>query len=189
MTFFDNEYLYEEEIEELKEGTVFTHNEVVMLFERFKMLDKHNNGFITLNELMMLPEFNSNPLSGLILNAIEDTMNYETMAFPYFFDIMQIFSTRTNQKERCRFLFKSFDMNRDGRICDKVLQQIYRLMFGENCDELKMYSEVKKVLNDYDRGVKGYLNFKDFQRFYTADKSIDELVAIDFENFYAKQKV
>lgn len=173
--------LCEEELEELEEITIFTQQEIKFLFERFRLLDRSNKGFITFNDLMMLPEFHSNPFSGIILTAIEETIKYENMTFPYFLEILQIFHKKTEKKERIRFLFKAFDLNKDGKLCSKVLERLYKILYGEHFDEIDMVYEIKKVLNLFDQGNKGYMNYKDFYRFYNMDSSIDEILKIEFD--------
>lgn len=173
--------LYEEELEELEETTCFTQKEIKILFERFNMLDRNNNGYITFNELMLLPEFHSNPLGGIILNGLEETLNYENMTFPFFLDVLQIFSKKTDKKERIRFVFRALDLNHDGRICANVLVRLYKTINGENCDDVRMFVEVKRVLNMYDQGNKGYMSYKDFCRFYNIDPTIDDILTIEFD--------
>ncbi|KAM0687583.1 Calcineurin subunit B type 1 [Conglomerata obtusa] len=188
MGFLSSRLLYEEELEELEETTCFTQQEIKILYERFKMLDRNNIGYITFNELMMLPEFHSNPLSGIMLNAIEDTLKYENMSFPYFLDILQIFSKKSDKKERIKFLFKAYDLNKDGKICENVLGKLYKTINGENCDDILMAVEVKRVLNAYDHGNKGHLSYKDFCRFYNSDLTIDETLIIEFStNLHSTQ--
>ncbi|KAM0673409.1 Calcineurin subunit B type 1 [Gurleya vavrai] len=181
MGFLTSKMLYEEEIEDLIESTCFTRQEIKILYERFKMLDRSNNGYITFNELMMLPEFHSNPLSGIILNAIEDTIKYENMSFPYFLDVMQVFNKKKDKKDRIRFIFKAIDLNCDGKICANVLMRLYKMINGENCDDVEMTIEIGKVLNVYDSGNKGYLSFKDFCRFYNSDCTIDKILIMEFD--------
>jgi Ca2+-binding EF-hand superfamily protein len=136
----------------------------------------------------MLPEFHSNPLSGLILSAIESVINYENMTFPYFLEVMQIFSAKSDKKERIRFVFKALDINHNGRISKTELLQIYSVLFGGNITEGKAVSEVQKVLSRYDRENKGFLNIKDFVRFYNSEGDMDDILVIDFERNIEKQK-
>ncbi|EJW03458.1 hypothetical protein EDEG_02223 [Edhazardia aedis USNM 41457] len=182
MGFLTSRMLCEEEIEELSETTNFTPQEIKILFERFKLLDRSNSGYLTFNELMMLPEFHSNPLSGILLNAFEQTINYENMSFPYFLEILEIFSKRTDPKVRCNFIFKSLDLNKNCKLTVKVLCKLYKLINGDKCDEVKMIMEVQKVLRNYDLDDKGYLDFDDFCRFYSSDPTIDNVLIIDFKS-------
>lgn len=174
--------LCDDEIDELQEHTIFKPHEIKHLFERFKCLDRSQNGFISFNDLMMLPEFHSNPLSGLILNSIEETLNFENMTFPYFLEILQIFNRRMCKKERIKFLFKAFDIKKDGKLCREVLSKLFQIINGDKCDRLIMDAEVAEVLKQYDQGNKGYLNYKDFSRFYHSDVEIDMVLIIDLES-------
>lgn len=175
-----SQMLCDEEIEDLLESTVFTYHEIELLYERFKLLDRGNRGHITFNDLIMLPEFHSNPLSGLILNAIEEKHGYENMTLIHYIEFMQIFNQKTDKRERIKFLFKVIDINRDGKICKKTLKRLYQILYGDLVDEVDTLIEVKRVLNAFDQGNKGYIGYKDFVRFYNADKEIDEVLKINF---------
>lgn len=172
--------LCEEEIDDLLESTVFTYHEIELLYERFKILDRGNRGYITFNDLIMLPEFHSNPLSGLILNAIEEKHRYENMTFLYFLEFLQIFNKKTEKRERIRFMFKVIDINKDGKICVKILKRLFQILYGEQADEVECDVQVRRVLNAYDQGNKGFIGFKDFVRFYNAEKEIDDILIISF---------
>ncbi|TBU12208.1 hypothetical protein CWI38_0671p0020, partial [Hamiltosporidium tvaerminnensis] len=181
MGILNSRVLCEEEIEDLLATTVFTKQEINILFQRFRMLNRSQQNYITFNELMLIPEFHSNPLSGLILSAIENYIQYENMTFAYFLDFMQLFSHKTDKKERIKFIFSAFDINKDKKICKDVLLNIYTLMNGNSniCIE-QAEASVYRVLSLYDRGNKGYLSYKDFIRFYTSDPSLDKAMVIDF---------
>lgn len=180
MGFLNSRMLCEEEIEDLLEATVFTSHEIELLYERFKILDRGNRGYVTFNDLIMLPEFHSNPLSGLILNAIEEKHKYENMTFFYFLEFLQIFNKKSEKKDRIKFMFKVIDINKDGKICNKILTKLFNILYGDNVDEIETSVEVKRVLNAYDQGNKGYISFKDFVRFYNTEKEIDDVLIISF---------
>lgn len=178
---YNSRLLEEEELEQLIEQSLFTINEIKLLYERFKILDRSCNGYITFNDLMMVPEFHSNPISGILLNAIEETTEFENITFPIYLEVLQIFHRGTNKTIRSKFIFKAFDLNKDGKLCQNVLENLYMLV-NEELDK----AAIKKVLDCYDKGNKGYLNYRDFTRFYKIEK-IDEILILDFNKSIEKQ--
>ncbi|CAD26322.1 CALCINEURIN BETA SUBUNIT [Encephalitozoon cuniculi GB-M1] len=167
--------LCEEEIEELKNTTVFDEREIEHLYERFQFLDRESRGYLTYNELNNIPEFQSNPFSHLIMKSIEKMTDYEKMTFPHFLEFLGIFSERNSKRNRIRYLFDIFDLNGDGRLCRNVLIRINKMMGQDGRVE-----EAENLLNIYDEGGKGYLDISDFTRFYESDPLIDKNMIIDF---------
>ncbi|AFN83431.1 Ca2+-binding protein [Encephalitozoon romaleae SJ-2008] len=167
--------LCEEEIEELKNITVFDEREIEHLYERFQFLDRESRGYLTYNELNNIPEFQSNPFSHLIMKSIEKMTDYEKMTFPHFLEFLGIFSEKASKKKRVRYLFDIFDLNGDGRLCRNVLIRVNKMMGQDGKME-----EVENLLNIYDEGGKGYLDISDFTKFYESDPLIDKNMIIDF---------
>lgn len=180
MGIYADDMLCEEEIEDLLNSTVFTQQEIELLYERFKMLDRQSNGYLTYNDLLYIPEFCANPFNNRILSAMERTIGYENLTFPFFLEIMGIFSPKANVHERIRLLFKVFDFNEDGRLCFEVLSKIYELLMGENHQPERGKEEVEELLLYYDKSKKGYMDYSDFVNFYT-DHNMDKMLLINFE--------
>lgn len=183
MGLLSSTMLCEEEIEELKNTTVFDYREIEHLYERFQFLDKEPHGYLTYNELNNIPEFHSNPFGHLIMKNIERRTDYEKMTFPHFLEFLGTFSEKTNKKHRIKYLFDVFDLNEDGRLCRGVLLRIYRMM-GQQGGE----KETENILGIYDEGGKGYLDISDFTNFYNSDPSIDLNMIIDFSKNLKQRK-
>ncbi|WUR02486.1 putative calcineurin B subunit [Vairimorpha necatrix] len=166
--------LCEEEIEELKNSSVFTEHEIEYLYDRFCYLDKFSVGYLTYKDLNTIPEFEMNPFNKLICNAIERIFDYQNITFLHFLDLVGLFNKKTSVEKRIRFLFDIFNLNRDGRLCKSVLKDIFEIM---GCrDE----AEIGLVLRTYDTKKKGYLDYKDFTNFYFSDPNIEKNMLIDF---------
>lgn len=187
MSFWTNNKLCEEEIEELKKGTIFNVEEIEGLYERFNYLDRSNTGFLTFAELQMVPEFYSNPFSNLFINHLERMNGYEQVSFASYLEFLQVFSSKSSKEERTLFLFNLFDLDKDGKINREDLKKIYRLMNkGEkpvetNKEENK--SEIEEVLDFYDKGAKGYLDQADFQQLYDSDALLEKNMILDFSKY------
>lgn len=187
MGFFTDNMLCEEEIEDLMNSTNFNQKELELLYERFKMLDRQNNGYLTYSDIMFIPEFCANPFNNRIICAMEKTIEYESMTFPFFLEIMSIFSPKSSIHQRIRFLFNVFDLNEDGRLCAAVLSKIYEMLYGNDAVRGTCAKEVGELLRTYDRKHKGYLNYNDFVNFYL-DNNLDRMFLIDFGKDLIKKK-
>ncbi|PWA29613.1 hypothetical protein CCH79_00007890 [Gambusia affinis] len=61
--------LREEEIEEIKKETGFSHSQITRLYSRFTSLDKGENGTLSREDFQRIPELAINPLGDRIINA------------------------------------------------------------------------------------------------------------------------
>lgn len=175
MSIWDSNLLCVEEINELSKNYVFTIPEIECLYERFKYLDKSNSGYLTFAEFHMIPEFYSNPFSKLIMDYIEIQANYEKITFVIFIEFMSIFNERTNPEKRIKFLFDIFDLEKEKKLTKETLLKIHNTICNGN--SLK---EVENLLQDYDQGKKGYLDFEDFCQLYYEDFSLEKNMLFDF---------
>ena len=62
-------HLETEEIEEISEETGFTRPQIERLYDRFKSLDKTNQGYLTREDFIRIPELAINPLGDRIVHA------------------------------------------------------------------------------------------------------------------------
>ncbi|KAG0419907.1 Calcineurin subunit B [Dictyocoela roeselum] len=167
--------LYLEEIEDLEKATVFSHTEIENIYERFKMIDRSNSGQITLQNLLMIPEFTSNPLSYRFIHVLEQYAGDEQITFPVFLDLMQVFSPKYDREKRIKFVFKIFDVNNDGKLCKNVFLKLFKGFVPSNSQA------INEIFIYYDPECKGYLDFKDFYRFYVKN-DYDKLFTLNFDS-------
>lgn len=172
MEVLGNERLTKEELAESSTITVFNKEEIKALYDRFTYLDRTDRGILTFTELKMLPEFDSNPLSPLILGYIEST--YEGMDFASFLDFLSTFSVKTNRRMRIEYVFKILDIDRKGRIECETLEKLQEMMGGTDPEA------AQRTLELYDSDKKGYLSFQDVERMYM-DEEMDAKMVINFE--------
>lgn len=170
-----SQILTEDEIGELAENTVFDEREIEALYERFKYLDRAGCGYLTFAEFQLIPEFDGNPLSPLVLAYLERSSGYRHFNFACFLEFLSYFSEHTEKSVRIAFYFEIFDLCGSGKLTRQVLRRIYELICGE-VDE----QAVSQVLQLYDRNKKGYLSRGDFTRLYNDDESLERNSIIDF---------
>ena len=58
-----------DDIEEISEDTGFTRPQIERLYDRFKSLDKTNQGYLTREDFIRIPELAINPLGDRIVHA------------------------------------------------------------------------------------------------------------------------
>ena len=72
--------LRDEELEEIKKETGFSHSQITRLYSRFTSLDKGENGTLSREDFQRIPELAINPLGDRIINAFfpegEDKVNF-----------------------------------------------------------------------------------------------------------------
>ncbi|GAB1286742.1 Calcineurin B homologous protein 1 [Apodemus speciosus] len=61
--------LRDEELEEIKKETGFSHSQITRLYSRFTSLDKGENGTLSREDFQRIPELAINPLGDRIINA------------------------------------------------------------------------------------------------------------------------
>ncbi|KAI4291665.1 hypothetical protein PAPHI01_0939 [Pancytospora philotis] len=192
--FFKSPLITGEELEDLAGSTVFTEQEVELLYARFTYLDRTGTGVLAYTDLQMLPEFDGNPLSTLIFNHIESIYRKTKFNFSCFLDFLSLFSSKTCKLKRIAFLFGLFDIEDKGRITRHALTEILKMLRGDGLGQdsqidtedareqhtRMLDEEVDRVLELYDRGGKGYLSKGDFARLYNDDESLEQNMLIDF---------
>jgi len=234
---------------------VFVGIEIEILYERFLYIDRNEQGYITTAELLLIPEFSSNPLSFLISSHLETAFSSGKIYFATFLEFLEIFSSKSPREKRIKFLFEIFDLGRKGRLDEETLVKIHEMMVmvvcreesddgeresekeserncrdereGEKERECKEESErerernmdkgeskreskkerersvgtssantnnftastaAKLTLKTYDKNNKGYLTLSDFKDMYLEDKTLDQLMVIDFMEFLPQKK-
>uniref|UniRef100_A0A3P8VM72 Calcineurin-like EF-hand protein 1 n=1 Tax=Cynoglossus semilaevis TaxID=244447 RepID=A0A3P8VM72_CYNSE len=134
--------LREEEIEEIKKETGFSHSQITRLYSRFTSLDKGENGTLSREDFQRIPELAINPLGDRIINAFfpegEDQVNFRGFmrTLAHFRPIedneknknaaaTEPLNSRTN---KLLFAFRLYDLDRDDKISrDELLQVLEKV--------------------------------------------------------------
>ncbi|KAL6120442.1 hypothetical protein NUSPORA_02831 [Nucleospora cyclopteri] len=176
MSFF-TEHLNNEELEYLEKNTVFSSDEIVYLFNRFCYLDRRKCGYLSYTDFQLIPEFVSNPFCDLIVGYIEEYITEdEKLNFAYFLDFLKLFHAATPKSARINYLFNLFDLNKDHKLCIKVLSKIMQIIGVKEAE-----NAAGETLKQYDIGQKGFLDIFDFTRLYNEDDNLEKILVIDFK--------
>ncbi|KAJ1504908.1 Calcineurin subunit B [Coelomomyces lativittatus] len=141
----------------------FTKYEVKRLHKRFMKLDKDGNGYIDKEEFLSIPQIANNPLLNRLI-AIFDEDGGGDVDFQEFINGLSAFSVRGNKESRLKFLFKVYDMDRDGFISNGELYLVLKMMVGSNLNDQQLQQIVDKTIMEADEDGDGKISFIEFMK-------------------------
>ncbi|XP_004540012.1 calcineurin B homologous protein 1 [Maylandia zebra] len=167
--------LREEEIEEIKKETGFSHSQITRLYSRFTSLDKGENGTLSREDFQRIPELAINPLGDRIINAFfpegEDQVNFRGFmrTLAHFRPIedneknknpaTEPLNSRTN---KLLFAFRLYDLDRDDKISRDELLQVLRMMVGVNISDEQLGSIADRTIQEADTNGDSCISFNEF---------------------------
>ncbi|KAM9355519.1 calcineurin B homologous protein 1 isoform 1-T1 [Pholidichthys leucotaenia] len=168
--------LREEEIEEIKKETGFSHSQITRLYSRFTSLDKGENGTLSREDFQRIPELAINPLGDRIINAFfpegEDQVNFRGFmrTLAHFRPIedneknkdptgSEPLNSRTN---KLLFAFRLYDLDRDDKISRDELLQVLRMMVGVNISDEQLGSIADRTIQEADTNGDSSISFNEF---------------------------
>ncbi|KAF3760203.1 cell wall organization and biogenesis [Cryphonectria parasitica EP155] len=147
----------------LVEGSNFNRDEVDRLRKRFMKLDKDNSGTIEREEFLSLPQISSNPLATRMI-AIFDEDGGGNVDFQEFVSGLSAFSSKGNKDQKLEFLFKVYDIDRDGFISNGELFIVLKMMVGSNLKDQQLQQIVDKTIMEADLDKDGKISFDEFKK-------------------------
>ncbi|KAJ1499978.1 Calcineurin subunit B [Coelomomyces lativittatus] len=126
-------------------------------------LDKDGNGYIDKEEFLSIPQIANNPLLNRLI-AIFDEDGGGDVDFQEFINGLSAFSVRGNKESRLKFLFKVYDMDRDGFISNGELYLVLKMMVGSNLNDQQLQQIVDKTIMEADEDGDGKISFIEFMK-------------------------
>lgn len=165
MGAYNSTRLSSEEISELQKQTNFTRKEIEQLYHRFKKLDRNRAGFITSNDLHLIPEFSMNPMCHRII-ALFDPEKTDQMTFDRFVQVLNVFSPKTSREDKLKFAFKIYDVDADGVVSESDLFHVLKSLVGSNLSDNMLRVLVTKTMETClsSQSVGRGIHFQDFQK-------------------------
>merc|ERR1712168_427744 len=139
----------------------FDSEEITKLGRRFRKLDLDNNGSISFEEFMALPELQQNPLVQRVIEIFDLDENGE-IDFREFIEGMSLFSVNGDKTEKLKFAFKVYDIDKDGLISSGELFTVLKMMVGSNLKDTQLQQIVDKTILYADQDGDGKINFEEF---------------------------
>ncbi|KAF5896599.1 calcineurin B homologous protein 1, partial [Clarias magur] len=167
--------LREEDIEEIKKETGFSHSQITRLYSRFHSLDKGENGALSREDFQRIPELAINPLGDRIINAFfsegEDQVNFRGFmrTLAHFRPVedneknkdpnIEPLNSRSN---KLLFAFRLYDLDRDDKISRDELLQVLRMMVGVNISDEQLGSIADRTIQEADTNGDMCISFTEF---------------------------
>jgi len=188
--------LREEEIEEIRNETGFSANQIVRLYSRFTALDKTGSGTLSREDFIRIPELVINPLGDRIVHAffrdcahdcVDDRINFRqfvrTLArFRPISNRDLSKNTHLNSREeKLRFAFKMYDINDDDKIHHNEILDVLHMMVGSNISEEQLIGIANRTLEEADRDRDNYITFDEFCK-ALENTDVEQTMSIRFLN-------
>lgn len=136
-------------------------NELKRIYRRFEKLDTESKGWVSVEDLMALPEIQQNPLKDRIARLMTLDMG-EVVDFRLFIETISIFNDRVPMEEKSKYFFRIYDMDGDGYVGDSELFIVFRMLLKGSYDDGQIQCIVEQLIGQYDKDGDKKLNYKEF---------------------------
>lgn len=140
----------------------FSQEEVSRLEKRFQKLDVDRSGSISIGEFVSVPELKENPLVKRVVDIFDSDLNGEVDFKEFVLGLAQ-FNSRDDEERRLQFIFRIYDMDRDGYISNGELFQVLKMMTGSNLTDQQLQQVVDKTIIYLDKDSDGKISFEEFK--------------------------
>lgn len=144
-------------------GTRFDIDEIKSLSLAFHRLDKNKSGAIEVEEFMVLPEWQNNPLAERIIDIFDRDGN-GAVDFQEFLLGISAFSRRTDEERKLKLVFRVYDINNDGFISNGELFKVLKMMVGDNLNDIQLQQIVDKTILFMDDDKDGKISYPEFRK-------------------------
>ena len=156
----DSSGLKEEDLQKIKGQTDIKQKDIKKCYQKFNSLDKENKGYVSITDLVNIPEFSNNPLRYHIAQYMGNSNNKESINFETFIKLIDIFKNNKTE-EQYQFMYKLFDYDKDGKISREDMLIIFKLLLGSSLTEEQIIEIADKTISEYSTDQK-YIYYKDF---------------------------
>ena len=146
---------------------------MLRLYERFRSLDMDERGFVTNANVLKLPEFSMNPLRDrliAVIDAPEGMIN-----FRLFCRSLAVFHEKCPAEKKLEFLFKVYDVDRDGRVSRDDVMQVLLAATGDN-----LSAETREELIKSAMPGKQSVSFEEFVKLFPNMDAVQKKLSFSF---------
>ena len=155
---------------------IVTPAEIKKLYKRFAHLYRQKKGFITAENLELIPELSLNPLCHRVIELF-DPNGRNQINFRDFVRVLWIFSENASHDQKLQMAFECYDYDRDGKISRDDLFRVLKQMVGKQMKESMLQTVVDKLLSDSEtkNPKQGYLTQEEFANAIGKQELIDRM--------------
>ena len=153
----------------------FSPEEVQRLKKRFTKLDLDRSGSISVGEFVsVLPELKENPLIKRVVDIFDTDLSGEVDFKEFVLGLAQ-FSGRESEEHRLQFIFRIYDVDRDGYISNGELFQVLKMMNGSNVTDMQLQQIVDKTIIYLDKDADGKISFEEFKNLAATRNTLSKM--------------
>ena len=162
-----------------KIDSYFSEDEIQRLYKRFQKLDQNGNGQIEKTEFEQIASIKSNPLASRLIEIFDSDGNGE-VDFQEFVRGLNVFSAHGKKDDKLKFLFKVYDIDRDGYISNGELYTVLKMMVGNNLNPEQLQQIVDKTIMESDKDKDGKISFDEFRNMTQESNIVKQMVLNNF---------
>ena len=152
--------LTNEDIQRLKTETDFNTKDIKKSHKKFGALDKDKKGYVSITDIVSIPEIENNPLRYHIAQYMSNNNENEAISFDAFIKVIDIFKNNKTE-EQYKFMYDLFDFDRDGKISSEDMLINFKLLLGNSLNEEQIREIVDKTISEYSKDQQ-YIYYNDF---------------------------
>ena len=152
--------LTQEDIQNLKKEIDLKTKDIKKIHKKFGALDKDEKGYVTITDLVKIPEIEQNPLRYHIAQYMSNNSEKEAISFEAFIKIIDVFKNNKTE-EQYKLMFKLFDFDKDGKISSEDMLINFKLLLGNSLNEEQIVEIVNKTISEYSDDQQ-YINYDEF---------------------------
>lgn len=147
-------------------------SQIERLYSRFISLDKGDNGTLSREDFLRIPELAINPLGERVVKAFfRETSGEDRINFCQFIRGLTRFrpirKAHENKdldlkKEKLRFAFRMYDLDDDEKITRQELLSVLHMMVGENISLDQLISIADRTIQEADGDGDESISFEEF---------------------------
>jgi len=156
----------------------FTREEVSRLEKRFHKLDLDSSGSISVGEFLSVPELKENPLIQRLVAVMDSDLNGEVDFKEFVLGLAQFAVRDQDHEKRLEFIFRIYDMDRDGFISAGELFLVLKMMTGKNLTDSQLQQIVDKTINYLDKDADGRISCSEFKQLIQNNGSLSQVTSM-----------
>lgn len=139
----------------------FSQEELLMLEQRFRRLDKDGSGMLEPNEFFDIPELAQNPLVQRVISVFDKNKDGNISFYEFVTGISKL-SEAGSEEDKMRFLFSIYDIEGDGFISNGELFKVLKMMVGNNLTDVQLQQLVDRTIIRADEDYDGKISYEEF---------------------------